>query len=176
MKPSNPLSEDRLLQHVVTDAATEDLRSATLDTLLRGARRRRRIRQFRAAAPALALPLLAAAILWLPAPRRAVPPAETKIVVALPPPPASTRVPPLLLRTQSDAGLFFTSRPLSPEARVVTRLLAAGDRTRTDLRLGPVRIDEDELLALAPTASVLVRLPSGGARLVFPDQTSADAP
>jgi hypothetical protein len=171
MKPSNPLSEDRLLQHVVTDAATEDLRSATLDTLLRGARRRRRIR---AAAPALALPLLAAALLWLPTHRRAAPPAE--IVTAPPPPPASTRVPPLLLRTQSDAGLFFTSRPLSPEARVVTRLLAVGDRTRTDLRLGPVRIDEDELLALAPTASVLVRLPSGGARLVFPDQTSADAP
>ena len=174
MKPSDPLPEDRLLHHVVADAAVDDLRSATLDALLSGARRRRRVRHVRTAATALALPLLAAALLWLPARRRAAPSAE--IVVAPPPPPAATRVPPLLLRTQSDAGLFFTSRPLSPEARVVTRLLAIGDRTRTDLRLGPVRIDEDELLALAPTASVLVRLPSGGARLVFPDQTSADTP
>ena len=93
-----------------------------------------------------------------------------------PPTPCSAHATPLLLRTRPDAGLIFTSRPLSPEARVPTRLLAAADRTRTDLRLGPVRIDEEELLALAPNASVLIRLPSGGMRLVLPDQPSADTP
>lgn len=175
MKPSDPLPEDRLLQHVVADAATEDLRSATLDTLLRGARRRRRVRQVRAAAAALALPLLAAALLWLPAHRRSAPPDE---IAVIPRPSASysAHATPLLLRTRPDAGLIFTSRPLSPEARVPTRLLAAADRTRTELRLGPVRIDEEELLALAPNASVLIRLPSGGMRLVLPDQPSADTP
>jgi hypothetical protein len=175
MKPSVPPPKDRLLQHVVADAATEDLRSATLDTLLRGARRRRRVRHVRAAAAALALPLLAAALLWLPAARRSAPPAEI-VIAPLPPTPSPGQTTPDLLRTRSDAGLFFTSRPLSPEARIPTRLLAAADRTRTDLRLGPVRIDEDELLALAPNTSVLIRLPSGGMRLVLPDQPSADTP
>lgn len=170
MKPFAPPSAELLLKHVVADAAPEDFRTATLDALLRGARRRRSLRRARAAAATLAIPLLAVALLCLGVPRArptsAGSPAENPPSLAI-----SSKKPVLLVHTRSGAELLVASRPLPSQARVATRLLAADERMRTDLRLGPRRIDDDELLALAPESSVLVRLPSGGARLVFPDQT-----
>lgn len=170
MKPHRTHADDHLLQHVVADSAPDDFRAATLDAMLRGARRRRYLRRARATASALTLPALAIALLWLRLPRIPAPPAGVR-VESPPLVEVSARPPSLLVPKRAHPDLIMTSRPLSPDARVATRLLAAGERMRTDTRLGPSLINDDELLALAPESSVLVRLPSGGARLLIPGQT-----
>lgn len=172
MKPQRTHADDPLLRHVVADSAPEDFRAATLDAMLRGARRRRHLLRARAAASILALPALAIALLWLRLPH------DVSVTTADAPrgaPPAmeiAARPPSLMLPTRAHPGLILATRPLSPDDRVSTRLLAAGERMRTDIRLGPSLINDDELLALAPESSVLVRLPAGGARLFIPGQTS----
>ncbi len=171
MKPHRTHSNDRLLHHVVADSAPDDFRAATLDAMLCGARRRRRLRRARAAAAALALPALAIALLWLRSPYSPAAPTERPRESPTPSAAIAAHAPPLLVPTRAHPDLIVASRPLSPETRVATRLLATEERLRTDLRLGPLRIDDNELLALAPASSVLIRLPSGGARLLFPDQT-----
>ena len=171
MKPHRTHSDGHLLHHVVADSAPDDFRAATLDAMLRGARRRRHLRRARAATAALALPALAIALLWLRSPYSPAAPPQGPRELPTPPAKLAAHTPPLRVPTRAHPGLIVASRPLSPETRVATRLLAAEDRLSTDLRLGPLLIDDNELLALAPASSVLIRLPSGGARLLFPDQT-----
>ena len=173
MKPFVPAPDDHLLHHVVADSTPDDFRAVTLDAMLRGARRRRCLRRARATASALAIPALAIALLWLRAPRAAAPQIPRPFETPIPSAEIASQAPPLLVPTRAHPDLILASRPLSPDTRVATRMLAAGERLRTDLRLGPSLINDDELLALAPESSVLVRLPSGGARLLFPGQTPA---
>ena len=171
MKPFVPPPDDHLLHHVVADAATDDFRATTLEAMLRGARRRRHLRRARATASALAIPALAIALLWLRIPHFSATPAARPFEAPTPPAAITAQAPPLLVPTRAHLDLIVSNRPLSPETRITTRLLAAEERLRTDRRFGPLLIDDNELLALAPEASVLVRLPSGGARLLLPDQT-----
>lgn len=158
-----PPTDDPLLRALLHEAAPADFRDATLAATLRGARRRRIRRHLRAGATLLAIPLLAAALLL--APRRAAPALARDPVPAEPPGHATVRTraaPEILVRTTPlSAGQLIASSPLEFSARI-----------RTDTRLGPILINDVELLALAPSASALVRLGPGRQQLVFPDTTS----
>lgn len=158
-----PPTDDPLLRALLHEAAPADFRAATLAATLRGARRRRIRRHLRAGATLLAIPLLAAALLL--APRRAAPALARDPVPAEPPGHATVRTraaPEILVRTTPlSAGQLIASSPLEFSARI-----------RTDTRLGPILINDVELLALAPSASALVRLGPGRQQLVFPDTTS----
>jgi hypothetical protein len=165
---SEPSPADTLWRALLDEAASADFRAATLAATLRGARRRRHLRLARATTAALALPLLAAALLLLPA-RLSTPRLATGPLTA-PSAPAACEI----VRTRPDPVLLVSTRPLVPGQLLASTPLEHSARVRTDWRLGPRLIDDAELLALAPPSSALVRLAPGHQRLVLP--TAAHTP
>lgn len=163
---SNPLPPDPLLRALLDEAAPDDFRAATLAATLRGARRRRHLRQARAVSAALALPLLAAALLFI-APRRSASPhahdSRTATDCSVRPPLPSD----VVIRTRPAPELLVVTTPLAAGQLLASAPLERAARVRTDARLGPILIDDAELLALAPPASALVRLAPGRQRLIF---------
>lgn len=161
-----PPTDDPLLRALLDEAAPADFRAATLAATLRGARRRRHVRRARASAAVLALPLLAALLLL--APRRASAPlARDSAPVAQPAPSAIAACE--TIRTRPAPELLVVTTPLVTGQLIASRPLERAARVRTDARLGPLLINDAELLALAPPASALVRIAPGRQRLVFPD-------
>ena len=76
------------------------------------------------------------------------------------------------MRTRAAPEILVRTTPLSAGQLIASSPLEFSARIRTDTRLGPILINDVELLALAPSASALVRLGPGRQQLVFPDTTS----
>lgn len=164
-----PPPPDPLLRALLDETAPEDFRAATLAATLRGARRRRVIRRARAVSAALALPLLAAALLLFPARRVASDPALVTHQAVTPTPHTPALAACETIRTRPAPELLVVTAPLAAGQRLASAPLERAARVRTDARLGPLLIDDAELLALAPPASALVRLAPGRQRLIFVD-------
>jgi ferric-dicitrate binding protein FerR (iron transport regulator) len=151
---NDPVPNEQLLADVLGEGAAEDSREGMLDETLHLARRRRRFRQVRNAASALALLTALGLLVWLPFPSARRP-------AALPTKPYT------LVRTQ----------PLPPAAWVETRPFPASSivaSARTDHIVVTAEagtrvrdLTDDELLALAPQPAALVRFGPHSAELVL---------
>ena len=114
MKPHRTHSDGHLLHHVVADSAPDDFRAATLDAMLRGARRRRHLRRARAATAALALPALAIALLWLRSPNSPAAPTQGPRELPTPPAKLAAHTPPLLVDHPGPPRQIVAHPPLYP--------------------------------------------------------------
>ena len=152
---SRPIDHERLLADSLTDEAPAGFREALLGSTLRLARRRRRIRQLRQGAMALAVLGLTAILVWRNLPRH---PAA--------PPPATANYRAIHTRPLPASAMVAT-QPLSPDRLIVSVTNArAVQTTRSSGRFGV--INDDQLLGLvAPRSAVLVRRGAGSEELVF---------
>ena len=151
---NDPRHNDRLLADVLGEGIPADFRAGLLDDTLRLVRQRRRLRQVRAAASALAVVAATGLLIWHQLPSNRVPPAE----------PAK---PYRLVRTQPlPRTAWVETRPF-PSAGLVASL-PTYPVVLTATAGAPVReIDDDELLALVPKPAALVRYGPQSAELVF---------
>ena len=158
---SDPVS-DGLLADVLAEGAAPGLRDATLDTVLRGARQRRRVRQLRRVGTAGAVLAAIVLSLWTlrsPAPAtggKTGPVAEgpsVQVVHTRPLPAAA------VVRTAGIESAPVIRTAAAAAVMVVHTTRGAGIRWLSD----------DELLAsAAPQPAVLVRIGPGEQRLVIP--------
>jgi hypothetical protein len=152
---NQPTDHERLLADVLAEAEPAGFREVTLEETLRLARGRRRGRQTRRAAVALAVLGLAAALAWLDLRRRPVsihpPVAGCKIIRTLPLP----------------AGAVVATQPFSPDRLVAS--IATVERIQTTASSGGFSvIDDAQLLALiAPRPAVLIGVGPQQEALVF---------
>jgi hypothetical protein len=153
-----------LLADVLGEGVSADFRAGLLGQTLRLACRRRRIRQIRSAAAALAVLTAFGFLVWhhLPRPpaRRSFPARPYTWVDTQPLPPAS----------------WVGTRPLP-----VVSLLASGSTRTTIVASASAKerareINDDELLALAPGPAALVRRGPHSAELVFVSQAAHHDP
>ena len=152
---------ERLLADVLGEGGAADFREGLLHETLRLARRRRRVRQVRRTASALAVLVGLGFLVWRHSPS------------GLSPAPVPAK-PYALVRTQ----------PLSPTAWVATRPLSranlvvsasTGNIVVTAQAAVPVReINDDDLLALLPRPAALVRYGPHSAELVFVNAADRD--
>jgi hypothetical protein len=158
---NDPGHNERLLADVLGEGVTADFREGLLKETLRLARRRRRVRQMRVAAPGLAAMFGLGLLVWhlFPSGRA----------------PADLRSKPYaLVRTQPlPAAAWVRTQPLSPACLVASvrsiNMVATAGAGR------PIReINDDELLALLPKPAALVRLGPHSAELVFVNPADRD--
>lgn len=153
--------QPRLLDDVLSEAATPDFRAALLGETLRLARQRRRRRQVRQTVGVLGVLILAAWFAWRHLPQKMV-----VTHVAHPPPKAPTAKPFQLVVTQPlpSAALVATKEfapvPIISSRASVVQIATTGDGLRF--------ITDTELLALAkPEQALLIRTGPDSEELVF---------
>jgi hypothetical protein len=148
-----PGQNERLLADVLDEGNRADIRGGLLRETLRLVRRRRRFREGRRAASALAVLVGLGLLAW-----RYSPPGPG--LASLPSRPYT------LVRTQPlPPTAWVATRPLSPANVVVSA--RAGSIVLTAEADVPVReLSDDELLALAPEPAALVRFGPHSAELV----------
>ncbi|MCX6926958.1 MAG: hypothetical protein NT154_27685, partial [Verrucomicrobia bacterium] len=154
MNDSGP--NERLLADILGEGVAADFREGLLHEALHLARRRRRFRQMRGAASALAVLAGLGLLVWHPFPSGRAPE-------------SSPAKPYTIVRTQPlpPAALVRTA-PLSPACFVAT--MKTGNIVATAEAGTPIReINDDELLALVPKPAALVRFGPHTAELVFVD-------
>src|SRR5262245_48042795 len=153
---SNEPKHKRLLADVLAEQSDRDFRDAMLGQTLRLARRRRVVRKTRRAAVSCALIaglIVIGSHLRLPDRPRLVPaPRSYTLVETQPLAPTAT----IVTANQPIATLITTT----PLATVVTT-----DSANFEFH----QLTDDELLALAPAESLLIRHPDHSAELLFPD-------
>lgn len=158
---NDPREIERLLADVLGEGV--GFRDGLLHETLRRARRRRRFRQARRAAPVLGLAIVLGVLAW-------------RFFPAGPGP----------LHAPARPYEIVHTRPLAPAACAGTKPMAPGcvvasvttaDMVSTAAASGRVReISDEDLLALAaPKAVVLVRLGPHSAELIFPDPADREA-
>jgi len=152
---------ERLLTDVLGEGTSADFRAGLLNQTLRLARQRRRFRQARRAASALAVLVGLGLLVWREVPSGLRP-------ASLPAKPYA------LVRTQPlPPAAWVATRPLSPASLLVSAKL--GNIVVTAQAAVPVReINDDELLALAPKPAALVRHGTHSAELVFVNAADRD--
>jgi hypothetical protein len=153
---NDPGHNEPFLSDVLREGIPADFREGLLNQTLRLARRRRRFRQGRRAASALAVVVGLGLLVWqrLPSNLRSTgfPAKPYTIVRTQPLPPAA----------------WVATRPLSPANLVASAM--TGNIIVTAKAGVPVReINDDELLALVPEPAALVRFGPHSAELVFVD-------
>jgi hypothetical protein len=158
---NDPGQNEHLLADVLGEGIPADVRDGLLHETLRLARRRRRFRQGRRAASALAMLLGLGLLVWHRLPSHLRPtgfPAKPYTIIrAQPLPPAA----------------WVATRPLSPANLVVSASI--GNIIVTTKAGVPVReINDDELLALVPKPAALVRHGPHLAELVFVNLADRD--
>ena len=158
---NDPRQNECFLTDVLGEGISADFREGLLHETLRLARRRRRFRQARRAASALAVLVGLGLLAWRHVPS------------ALGPASLPTR-PYVLVRTQPlPPAAWVATRPLSPANLVVSA--RTSDIVVTAKDGVPLReIDDDELLALVPRPAALVRYGPHSVELVFVNPTDRD--
>lgn len=159
---NDPGQNERLLADILGEGVAADFREGLLNQTLHLARRRRRFRQMRGAASALAVLVGLGLLVWHQFPSGRAPeslPAKLYTIVRTQPlPPAA----------------WVSTQPFSPAQLVATTrtsniVATAGAGT-------PIReINDDELLALVPKPAALVRFSPHTAELVFVDPADREA-
>jgi hypothetical protein len=149
-----PGQNERLLADVLGEGIPADVRDGLLHETLRLVRRRRRFRQGRRAASALAVMVGLGLLVW-----RHSPPGLR--LASLPIRPYT------LVRTQPlPAAAWVATRPFSPANLIASA--KTGNIVVTAKAGVPVReLSDDELLALAPKPAALVRFGPHSAELVL---------
>jgi hypothetical protein len=152
---SCPIDHERLLADALADEAPAGFREALLDSTLRLARRRRRIRQVRQGVVVLAMLGLAAIFFWRNLPQR---PAGMLSAAAR----CGT------IRTQPlPASALVATKPFPPDRLIVSVTTAEVVQT-TPLSGGFRVLNDDQLLTLvAPRPAALVRRGPQLEELVF---------
>ena len=152
---------ERLLTDVLGEGMAADFREGLLNEMLRLAKRRRRFRQARRTASALAVLVGFGLLIW-----RQFPPG---------PGPASLPTKPyVLVRTQHlPPTAWVATKPLSSANLLVST--SHGNVVVTAKAGVPLReLNDDELLALVPKPAALVRYGPHSAELVFVNRADRD--
>jgi len=158
---SDPTHKERLLADVLGEGLSADFRTGLLDETLRLARRRRRVRQLRGVASALAVLAALGVLVWLRIPPGRAPaglPAKPYTLVRTQPLPPAAWV--------ETVPLPASSIVASVETGHIVLTAEAGVRVRD--------LTDDELLAMVPKPAALVRFGPHSAELVFVNQTDQD--
>jgi hypothetical protein len=158
---NNPGHNERLLADVLGEGLSPDFREGLLNETLRLARHRRRFRQVRRAASAMAVLAALGLLVWHQFPSGRAPagfPTKPYTVVRTQPLPPAAWV-----RTQ----------PLAPASLVAS--VKTGNVVSTAAAGSLIHeVNDDELLALVPKPAALVRHGPGSAELVFVNQSDRD--
>src|SRR3569833_3223971 len=153
---NNPSDNERLFADALADASPADFRERLLGGPLRIARRKKYVRQARRVG--ISMGIAAALALWL-CPRTM--PHLLKPAPAI----ASYRV----IETQPlPASAIVTTRPFADS--IVASARPVNIITTAEAHDGVHLLTDDELLSLAPTSTVLVRLGPHSAELILADQ------
>lgn len=158
---NDPGHNEHFLSDVLSEGISVDFREGLLNQTLRLARRRRRSRQVRRTASALAVVVGLGLLVWQRLPSTLRPtgfPAKAYTIVRTKPLPQAA---------------WVATRPLSPADLVASA--KTGNIVVTAKTGVPVReINDDELLALVPKPAALVRYGSHSAELVFVNLADRD--
>jgi hypothetical protein len=158
---NDPRRNGRWLTDILGEGISAEFREGSLNETLRAVRRRRRFRQGRRAASALAVVVGLGLMVWhqFPSGRGSA---------------GSSAKPYTLVHTQPlPPAAWIVTRPLSPAKLLVSAPL--GNIVVTAKAAVPVReINDDELLALAPGPVALVRYGPHSAELVFASAADRD--
>ena len=150
-----------LLADVLGEGVSVDFRERLLNETLHLARRRRRFRQIRGTASALAVLVLLGLLIWHQIPANRAP-------VDL------SAKPYLIVRTQPlPATALVRTKPLSLVS-LVTSLRTASIIVTAEAGAPVPELNDDELLALLPKPAALVRCGPHCAELVFANQADRD--